>query len=281
MTPTQLRCGRISYTNDLPIYAAFDAGAVRFPGTLTSGVPATLNRAMLEGSLDCGPVSSFFYAEHADQFDLLPGVCIGSRCEVRSIYCVSPVPPRDLSAASIAVTKESATGRALLAAICKTHYGFAPAFVESDDPLREYQERGVPCLVIGDKAIDAYLADPAHAYDLGTLWHGFAGADMVYAVWAVRREVATHSPDAVSAVGAALRAAQEWGVEHVASVIERANAAIPRPAGFYEDYYRSLNFRFDDAARSGLQSFFNVCADCGLLDRAPVMKFFNEELEHV
>ncbi|HXW75921.1 MAG TPA: MqnA/MqnD/SBP family protein, partial [Candidatus Eremiobacteraceae bacterium] len=170
---TTMRCGRISYTNDLPIYAAFDRGVVEFPGSLTSGVPAELNAAMLRGELDCGPISSFFYAQHADEFALLPGVCIGSRREVRSIYCLSAIAPDRLRDVRIAVTKESATGRALFEAICRTWYGFTPAYFESGDPLREYRENGVPCVLIGDVAIDGSTSDPAHAYDLGTLWHGF------------------------------------------------------------------------------------------------------------
>ena len=281
MASAPLRCGRISYTNDLPLYAAFDAGAVDFPGVLTTGVPAVLNRLMLAGELDCGPISSFFYGQHAGEFVLLPGVCIGSRREVRSIYCVSRIAPSELAGTPIAVTTESATGRALFEAICRTWFGFTPEYVESYDPLRDFRERGMPCLVIGDTAIDAYLAHPAQVFDLGTLWHGFTGANMVYAVWAVRREAARGDAHSAAAVAKALRAALEWGLSHIDRAAAAAQAAIPRPRGFYEDYYRALNFRFDEAAQDGLQGFFEACSSCGLLERAPRLEFLNEELERV
>ncbi len=45
---TSLRCGRIKYTNDLPVYAAFDAGAIAYPGTLHADVPAQLNAMLLQ-----------------------------------------------------------------------------------------------------------------------------------------------------------------------------------------------------------------------------------------
>jgi chorismate dehydratase len=276
-----LRCGRISYTNDLPVYAAFDAAEVGFPGSLTTGVPAELNGAMLAGELDCGPVSSFFYAQHADEFVLLPGVCIGSRRAVRSIYCVSPLAPSQLANTRIAVTRESATGRALFETICRTWYGFAPQFEESNDPLRDFRERGMPCIVIGDTAIDAYLMHPQHVFDLGTLWHSFTGAEMVYAVWAVRREEALRDARAARAVAKALRAGLEWGLEHLDRTIAAAQRAIPRPQGFYDDYYRALNFRFDEAAQDGLRRFFAVRAACGLLASAPPLEFLSEELERV
>lgn len=281
MSQTSLRCGRISYTNDLPVYTAFDVGAVEFPSALIAGVPADLNRAMLAGELDCGPISSFFYAQHAEQFALLPGVCIGSRREVRSIYCLSRVEPAKLAGMPISVTRESATGRALFDAICRTRYGFVPQYAESADPVREYRERGISCVVIGDKAIDAYLSDPDHAYDIGSLWHEFTNADMVYAVWAVRRDVAERKPRAAASVAAALRAALDWGLEHLDAATAQAQRTVPRPEGFYADYYRALNFRFDMRAQDGLRTFFDVCASCGLLERAPALAFLNEELERV
>jgi chorismate dehydratase len=278
MASGSLRCGRISYTNDLPVYAAFDASAVAFPGELVPGVPARLNQAMLDGSLQCGPMSSFFYAKHAGEFVLFGDVCIGSRCDVRSIYCVSHVPPSRLAGETIAVTTESATGRALFDVLCRTRYGFAPEFAESSDPLREFRERGRPCVVIGDTAIDAYVDHPECAYDLGSLWHDATGADMVYAVWAARKESMATRRDEIAAAARALRASLDWGLAHLDAVIDRAQATISRPAGFYAGYYRALNFRFDDRARAGLRAFLEACASCGLLDVAPAPVFLDEEL---
>lgn len=278
MSDVTLRCGRISYTNDLPVYAAFDAGAVAFGGELVPGVPARLNEAMLDGSLHCGPMSSVFYAKHADAFVLLGDVCIGSRCDVRSIYCVSRTPPSRLAGERIAVTTESATGRALFDVLCRTRYGFAPDFFESAEPLREFRERGRPCVVIGDTAIDAYVAHPESAYDLGSLWHDATGADMVYAVWAARKDFLTARREQIAAAARALRASLDWGLAHLDAVIERAQATIPRPDGFYAGYYRALNFRFDDRARAGLRTFLEACAACGVLDRAPTPAFLDEEL---
>ena len=271
------RCGRISYTNDLPVYAAFDAGAVTFPGRLTSGVPTALNRQLLAGDLDCGPVSSFFYAQHAAEFLLLPGICIGSRREVRSIYCVSARPPSSLAGVPIAVTRESATGRALFATICATYYGFVPDFVESDDPYAAYAVDGSPCVVIGDKAIDAYLTAPsAHTYDLGGQWRELTGNEMVYAVWAARREAVGLDPESVNAALHALTISLDWGERNIAEVIRRAQAKIARPSGFYGEYYSALNFRFDQSAQSGLASFFAAASACGLLASAPRLDFVHE-----
>jgi chorismate dehydratase len=266
------RCGRISYTNDLPVYAAFDLGALEFPGTLHADVPSALNRALLAGELDISPVSSFFYAQHVDELVKLSGVCIGSRREAKSIQCISRTHPRDLSGARVAVTTDSATGRALFDVICRTGYGFAPAFEPSADPLAEFQRSGMPCVLIGDAAIDAALAHPEHAHDIGELWHGFTGADMVYAVWVMRKDSALREmrdgERASAKILEALLASLKYGRQHKADVINLAQTQRPRPLGFYEAYYEALNYSYDARAQMGFGKFCTMAQACGVLDPA-------------
>lgn len=282
MTRPALRCGRISYTNDLPIYAGFDAGEVACPATLVAGVPTRLNGMLLAGELDVSPISSFFCAEHADEFVVLPGVCIGSRRAVRSIYCISKRPPEDLDGVAIAVTKESSTGRNLFATICAERYGFRPAFASADDPFAAYRADGSPCVVIGDKAIDAELAvDPGDSYDVGSMWHDLTGRQMVYALWAVRRTVAEQRNDEVAELAAALRESEAWGRQNRDRVIAQAHAAIPRHEDFYLDYYLTLDFAFDENAWLGLETFYELAAKHGLLARAPELTRFTRDLARV
>jgi chorismate dehydratase len=282
MSGETLRCGRISYTNDLPIYAAFDAGAVECPATLISGVPTQLNRMLVEGELDASPISSFFCAEHADEVLVLPGVCIGSRDAVRSIYCISKIPPRSLAGVPIAVTAESSTGRNLFATICAQSYGFMPQFLEAEDPVKTYRRDGSPCLLIGDKAIDAYLAaDREDAYDVGELWHEMTGLQMVYAVWAVRRDVAERRASEVDALSRSLVDAAAWGMANLERVVSEAEAHIVRPDGFYADYYRTLEFDFNQNARLGLEKFYALAAKHGLLAGVPELKTFTKGLARV
>ena len=277
-----LRCGRISYTNDLPVYAAFDADEVRCPATLVSGVPTRLNEMLLAGELDVSPISSFFCAEHADEFVVLGGIGIGSRDAVRSIYVISSRPPQELAGLPIAVTKESSTGRNLFATICAERYGFMPVYVDADDPFESYRTDGSPCLVIGDKAIDAHLAaGESRSYDVGALWHDTTDRKMVYAVWAVRRDVAQRRNDEVAALGRALVASELWGRSHRDRVIAAAQAAIPRDPAFYSDYYSTLEYDFDGYAQLGLATFYRLAARHGLLARAPELTMFTKELARV
>jgi chorismate dehydratase len=253
-----LRSGRIVYTNDLPIYTAFDVGAVRFPGTLVADVPARLNHMLLNKQLEVSPISAFFYAQHTDAFALLPELCIGSRREVWSVILVSAKPLEALGGATIAVTGESASGRNLLRVLLERRYGVRAHFVETNDPLGAVR-RGEATLLIGDRAIDAQLeCPPERVHDLGMLWSSWTGMDMVYAVWAVRRAALADKREAAESVFAALREARAWGAENGDRVIAAAQEAQPRPFGFYASYYETLNFTFDDRARAG---FTRYCAE--------------------
>jgi chorismate dehydratase len=250
-----LRSGRIIYTNDLPIYTAFDEGAVRYPGALLADVPAHLNAMLLDGRLDLSPISAFTWAANATELALLPELCIGARKDVWSVVCVSPKPLAKLEGATIAVTRESASGRNLLRVLLERRYGVRATFVESDDPYA-VAAGGGNAMLIGDRAIDAQQTlSPAIVHDLGREWHDWTGLDFVFAVWAVRRDVLAQHPEAVQEALGALVAARRWGLEHPDRVVASAQATYPRRDGYYSAYYETLNFTFDAQARSGLARF--------------------------
>ncbi|MBC5809825.1 MAG: menaquinone biosynthesis protein [Candidatus Eremiobacteraeota bacterium] len=264
-----LRSGRIVYTNDLPIYTAFDEGAVRFPGALVADVPANLNAMLLDGRLDMGPMSAAAYAGASDRFMLLPELCIGSRADVWSVVCVSKLPLRGLDGARIAVTRESASGRGLLRVLLERRYGISAEFEESTDPYAA-AAAGRPALLIGDRAIDARQTfNAAHVHDLGAEWHAWTGLDMVYAVWVVRRDVLDSNGADVRAAWQALVAAHRWGERNPQRVIGHAQRAHPRPGGFYGAYYETLNFTFDGRARAGLTRYFEELHALGAIASVP------------
>ncbi|MFY9778963.1 MAG: menaquinone biosynthesis protein [Candidatus Baltobacteraceae bacterium] len=264
-----LRSGRIIYTNDLPIYTAFDEGAVRYPGALAADVPANLNEALVAGRLDISPISAFHYGKYADRLALLPELCIGSRQDVWSVVCVSRKPLAELDGARIFVTKESASGRNLLRVLLEGRFGVKATFVDSDDPYGA-AARGEAALLIGDRAIDAQQTfRRSNVHDLGSYWHAWTGLDMVYAVWAVRRDVLASHPHEVQGALDALIRSQAWGNAHLERVVAAAQRAHARPAGYYEAYYATLNFAFDERARAGLARYFSELHAIGALDSVP------------
>ncbi len=253
-----LRCGRICYTNDLPIYAAFDFGAIDYPGTLHADVPARLNAMLLGGELDLSPISAFAWAKNSSELILLPDLCIGAREQVVSVVLVSQTAPALLGGVEIVVTGESATGKNLLRVLLERRYGVIANYREVADPLASARD-GIPTLLIGDTAIDALDNFPRkNIYDLGTLWHEWTGQQTVFAVWAARRDAFERDPDAVRACMHALTDAYTWSRSHMEGVIARAQEQEPRAPGFYASYFSKLNFTFHSAAQTGLAAY---CAE--------------------
>lgn len=264
-----LRCGRIRYTNDLPIYAAFDEGAIAYPGTLHADVPSRLNAMLLGGELDLSPISAVAWARHPGDLVLLPDLCIGARDEVVSVVLVSAVPPALLEGREIFVTQESASGRNLLRAILERRYGVRARYVEERQVL-DRAIAGDPALLIGDAAIDAVERFAGeHVYDLGRLWHDWTQEQTVFAVWAARRDAYERDPDAVRACMHALTDAYTWSRSHMTAVIAMAEGIVPRRPGFYADYYAKLNFTFHSAAQSGLGAFCRELHAIGVISAVP------------
>ena len=264
-----LRCSRMRYVNDLPIYAAFDERVVDYPGTLVSDVPARLNAMMRGGELDMGPVSAYEYAVDADRYVLLPDLCIGAREELVSVLLLSSIPPALLDGARIATTGESASGRSMLRILLERRYGVRADFVDAEDPLA-HARAGEPAMVIGDAAIDAaFEFSSDEVYDLGALWRDWTGEQCVTAVWVARRDVFESRLDEVRACLHALTDAYSWGRANRARVIALAQSLKPRPPGFYEIYYEKLNFTFHSAAQRGLGSYCRELLATGAIERIP------------
>ena len=251
----RLRYGRISYVNVAPVETAFDAGAVARGADVVVDVPTRLNAALLAGELDVAAISAAHYLDHRDSLELVGDLCIAADGPVRSVLLVSPLPPALLGGACIAVTAQSATGRALLATLLEKLQGVQPAYEVVDDALAAAAQ-GRPALVIGDDALVARkICAPACVYDLGEAWHAWTGLPFVFAVWAVRRDVLAASPHDVAALAGALADARAWGNAHRDAVVDAALAQAPYHRALYDDYFTRLSYTLNERALRGLEHF--------------------------
>lgn len=250
-----LRVGRIAYTNVAPIYTAFDTGAVSVDAQFVTGVPSALNALLDCGELDAGPVSAAYYLRHADRYTIVPDVCIVARDEALSVILVSALPPGLLAHTPIAVTRDSASGLALLNLLLRRRYGIEPTFDPVDDPIAAARA-GRPTLLIGDRALDARQAfAQSHCYDLAELWNDWTAVPMVFAVWVARNELIAERPEDVVKLGTSFAQSVEWSLAHADEVIAAAQRMAPRDAAFYEKYFSTLSYTFDVEARAGLSRF--------------------------
>jgi chorismate dehydratase len=259
----------MAYTNVVPLYAAFDCGVLDYPGTFVPGVPAQLNAMLADGSLDLSPISAMAWAQRADEFVLLPDLCIGARDEVVSVLLASDRPPALLDGATVYVTDESASGYNLLRVLLERRYGVRPEYQRAADVLSRAQA-GQPALLIGDAAIDALESvDAGRIYDLGRLWRDWTQTQSVFGVWAARRDAYERHLAEVRACVLAMTDAYSWGRANRDRVIECAQRQRPGPAAFYESYYDKLNFTYHAAAQRGLAAFCRELRAIGAIDRIP------------
>jgi chorismate dehydratase len=253
----RLRYGRIPYVNVAPVETAFDIGVLTREVEVVRGVPTELNARLADGTIDVAAISAAHYVRHRDRFVALGDLCIAADGPVRSVVFVSRTPPEQLDETTIAVTRHSASGRALLQTILR-RFGVCASYETVDDALAAARA-GRPTLLIGDDALTARAElAPAEVYDLGESWREWTGLPFVFAVWAARRELVAAQPDAVRALTDGLVAARAWGERNREAVIDAAVAQRPFERALYHDYFTRLSYMLGDRAKRGLEHFASL-----------------------
>jgi chorismate dehydratase len=258
-----LRVGRIVALNMYPIYHHLERlHDARF--TFTDGLPAELNRGVLEGTLDVSAMSSIEYARNAERLELLPVASISAAGAVDSIQVFSRVPFAQLR--TIAVTPHSATSVGLLRVLVGPDVRFEPLA----EPVASAVRRVDGVLLIADEALHG-LRDGVAPYhtDLGERWRSLTGLPMVFAVWAARREASTALRACLSTLTRALMTANERFAADPEPIVRAAAERFPFPAEYIRDYFARLSYGFGKAERSGLNKFLELAHDAGELEHVP------------
>ena len=125
----KIRLGSIEFINSLPVDLGLLRGTIPSEAEIIQGSPAALNEKMLSGDLDLGPISVFWYAQHQEEWLLLPELSISSESGVQSVLLFSRHPFAELKGKRIALTGKGRTTPALLSILCQRKYGFMPAIL--------------------------------------------------------------------------------------------------------------------------------------------------------
>jgi chorismate dehydratase len=254
---TPLRVGRIVALNMYPIYHHLEA--IADPGLVfTDGLPATLNAALLSGELDVSAMSSIEYARNARTLTLLPVASISAAGAVDSIQVFSRVPFDQLR--TVAVTPHSATSVALLRILVGPDVVFTPL---TDAPAAALDHvDGV--LLIADEALIGLRENfaPFHT-DLGERWRAATGLPMVFAVWAARRDVASHA--GLTRLVELLADAQARFTDDPETVVTAAASRFPFDADYIRGYFARLGYGFGSDEREGMRTFLELAIHAGEL----------------
>jgi len=254
---TKLRVGIVDYLNAWPLAWGFLTGTCdeRFEPIYLP--PAEVASELGAGRLDIGLIPSI-EAQRLDGLAIVPGLCVASTHEVRSVILVSKCPIEEIR--SVALDRNSRTSAALIEILLEARCGVrvqtsvAAADVESMLAVAD------AALIIGDPAL-AVDRKRYRIWDLAAEWRGLTGHPFVFAVWAVRERFA----ESGLGISAALAASLELGLEGMEAVIARATSELGLGDSTVRSYLTdNLSYRLDEEALEGLTAFYERAAKLGL-----------------
>jgi chorismate dehydratase len=258
---TRLRLGIVDYLNSKPLAYAFLPGVegadeLRERYDARFEPPARVAELLAAGELDVGLIPSI-ELERIPNLEVVPGLCVASEREVRSVLLVSSVPIARVR--RLALDVNSRTSVALVRILCAERWGIEPKLSPAKPEIERMLETNDAALVIGDPAL---RIDPRRhlVFDLAREWFDLTGLPFVFAVWAARRGL-----DAPTLV-ADLTASLEQGLGNLDQLVTQAARDLGLDPLAVKDYLtRNLSFRLGPREREGLEEFHRRAHARGLV----------------
>ena len=223
-------------------------------------VPSVCAAKLAAGEADVGLIPSIEY-QRIPNLKVVPALGIAASSEVRSVLLVSDVSRERIR--SVDLDPASRTSAALTRILLRRVYGIAPEYREASEAAPRADAR----LVIGDPALKTRLNGHV-VLDLAAEWRAFSGHPFVFAFWAVRADAAT------AEVTALLRKSYAAGIASFAALVRQESAESGLSEPVVEDYLRhALHFELDAGDLDGLQLFYRLAAEEGLVPAARPLDF--------
>lgn len=268
-----LRIGRIEYANCTPLFHVlqekFNCSGYEF----IAGVPAELNRKLLNGEIDVSPSSSIEYAYHPDSYTILPQLSISSIGAVASVLLFSKVPIGELDGRKILLSSESATSVNLLKILLGQRFGCSCTYEVARKSATVADDNTLALLLIGDSALrTSFEKSDLLVYDLGEMWYKWTGLPFVFALWFCRNEVAgtTELHGLVRQLIQAKELVPELLEQIAASTKEAGWMGRDRLLAYWRD---NISYHLDERAQSGLMLYYSKCFETGLIEAVPKLRF--------
>jgi chorismate dehydratase len=275
-----LKISAISFLNTAPLMWDFEhepAPEIRENFEVEYTVPSLCAEALRMGEADIGIIPVITTAEIAGLV-VLPDVAIAARNKVRSILLVSRRPMEEIR--TVAVDTSSRTSVGLTQVLLTKFFGgrrqlkpMAPVL----GPMLAECDAG---LLIGDPAMmvktDGLYAHELYIYDLAEVWREKTGLPFVFAVWAVRRAALAEMREGLE-LGGIFRRSRDHGLrpENVAAIAREWSPRMGLEESEIVRYLQeNIHYRLDAECRKGLARYFELAAECGVIERAPELEFW-------
>ena len=263
------RIGHINFLNVLPLNYFYSTIGAKF-FSLTMGVPAFVNAQMKSGLLDVSLMSSIEFARQSRNLVMLPKICIRAEGDVTSIILLSRKPIDELDGERVAITSKSATAHCLLKIILAESYNLKPNYVvENLSVEKPIPDDSTAALFIGDEALYLHLHRRADFlyYDLGNEWQKLTGKQMVYAVWAARKDF---DSDLLKDTCAKIYDGLQFGLQNKSAAINSVAGIKPFTYDELDKYLGGvIKWDLTAAGIDALKTFYELAHKNKLLDELP------------
>lgn len=266
-----INLGVVSFLNSRPLIDGLDA---RTGLSLHYAVPSALPAMLRRGEVDAALVPVVDLARSAGDWRRISDACIASDGETLTVRVFSRVPPEQMT--SLYVDPDSHTSVALAQLIWAYHFERRLAFrpMNAVDDLTACES----VLLIGDKVVTAPLQGYEYEVDLGGAWKAWQGLPFVFAVWAAPSAARLAASGGglneadYGTLARQLEAARDRGVSRVRQLADELAPVHGWPVDLAEDYMlRRLSYRLTPRHLKGMQQFFDLAAQAGILPRQTEM----------
>jgi chorismate dehydratase len=227
-------------------------------------MPSVCAEKLASGRADVGLIPSIEY-QRIPGLQVVPGLGIAASSEVRSVLLVSKVSRERIR--TVALDPASRTSAALTRVLLKRRYGLDPEYLGGGDPSAQDLEGADARLVIGDPALKTRL-NGLVVLDLAAEWRAFTGRSFIFAFWAVGAGTDAHRAERI------VLASRDAARERFEDLVREESSETGLSEAVVEDYLRhSLHFALDRSDYGGLELFYRLSAELGLIASARPIEF--------
>jgi len=228
---------------------------------VVSDLPSVCAERLARGEVDAGLIPSIEY-QRIPGLRVVAGLGIAAASEIRSVLLVSRVSRERIR--SVSLDPASRTSAALTRILLKRSYGLSPRYTEGGPGGSPETDAS---LIIGDPALKARLNGQV-VLDLAAEWRAFSGHPFVFALWAVREGVDAARIDGL------LRGSREAARLHFDRLVAEGASDTGLSEAVVRDYLlHALHFELADGDLEGLDLFYRLAAEDGLIPRAEPLRF--------
>ena len=258
-----LRLSVVQYLNTVPLIWGMLHGEQRGRFELQLTVPSGCADAIAQRQADVGIVPSIEY-QRLDGVQILPGISIASKFEVKSVLLLSKMPLAKVQ--TVALDESSRTSAALVRILMQKVYSRQVDYLQAAPDASEMLRQADAALLIGDPALT--YRGSSEVYDLAREWRKFTGLPFVFAVWM------GHASASFSRRRADFAASRDFGLDHVDDIAAGYAHKLGLTPSFVRVYLtRNIDYSLDEENLQGLKLFYKLAHEVGITPADKEIRF--------